>query len=71
MLKLYNDNDQTYTPIYIQPCFNSEDPQKQIPTIVLRLSINEKWKNISFQSCLLLIEGPSGGFYNINNLFSI
>lgn len=33
------------------------------------LNMNEKWKNISYQGCLLLIEGPSGGFYNIKDLF--
>ena len=69
MLKLYNDDNQPYIPLYIQPCFSYDSPQQRIPTIILRLDRNEKWKNISYQGCLLLIEGPSGGFYNIKDLF--
>lgn len=69
MLKLYNDDNQPYSPLYIQPCFSYDSPQQRIPTIILRLDMNEKWKNISYQGCLLLIEGPSGGFYNIKDLF--
>ncbi len=69
MLKLYNDDNQAYSPLYIQPCFSYDSPQQRIPTIILRLDRNEKWKNISYQGCLLLIEGPSGGFYNIKDLF--
>lgn len=69
MLKLYNNDNQAYSPLYIQPCFRYDSPQQRIPTIILRLDMNEKWKNISYQGCLLLIEGPSGGFYNIKDLF--
>lgn len=70
MLKLYNDNDQPYNPVYIQPCFNNEDPQKQIPTIVLRLDTKEKWKEITYQDCLLIVQGKNGEFYKIMNLFT-
>lgn len=69
MLKLYTDDNQPYSPLYIQPCFKYDSPQQRIPTIILRLDMDEKWKNISYQGCLLLIEGPSGGFYNIKDLF--
>lgn len=70
MLKLYNDNDQPYNPVYIQPCFNNEDPQKQIPTIVLRLDTKEKWKEITYQDCPLIVQGKNGEFYKIMNLFT-
>lgn len=70
MLKLYNDNDQPYNPVYIQPCFNNEDPQKQIPTIVLRLDTKEKWKETTYQDCPLIVQGKNGEFYKIMNLFT-
>lgn len=70
MLELYNDNDQPYNPVYIQPCFNSEDPQKQIPTIVVRLDAKEKWKDKTYQDCPLIIQGKNGEFYKIMNLFT-
>ena len=68
MLELYND--QPYSAVYIQPCFNNEDPQKQIPTIVLRLDTKEKWKEITYQDCLLIVQGKNGEFYKIMNLFT-
>lgn len=70
MLELYNDNDQPYSSVYIQPCFNNEDPQKQIPTIVLRLDTKEKWREIIYQDCLLIVQGKKGEFYKIMNLFT-
>lgn len=64
------DTIYTYNSLlYIQPCFNHDSPQQRIPTIILRLDMDEKWKNIPYQGCLLLIEGSSGGFYNLKNLF--
>lgn len=70
MLELYNDNDKPYSSVYIQPCFNNEDPQKQIPTIVLRLDTKEKWKEITYQDCPLIVQGKNGEFYKIMNLFT-
>ena len=70
MLKLYNNDNQSYSPLYIQPCFNSEDPQKQIPTIVLRLCKNEGWKIITnHDRPLIIVQGKNGEFYKIMNLF--
>ncbi len=70
MLKLYNDENQPYCPLYIQPCFNSEDPQKQIPTVVLRLCKNDEWKTITNHDCpLIIVQGKNGEFYKIMSLF--
>ena len=68
MLELYND--QPYSAVYIQPCFNNEDPQKQIPTIVLRLDTKEKWKETTYQDCPLIVQGKNGELYKIMNLFT-
>lgn len=52
-----------FNPVSVTTLLNSES---QLLSYDL---IGMKMENISYQGCLLLIEGPSGGFYNIKDLF--
>lgn len=63
-IKLCNQTNK-HEPIYIQLCYNHESPRKDIPTIVLRLDIPERWKEYKYQNYFLIKQGKNGEFYKI------
>lgn len=69
-IKIFNSLINS-APTFIQPCLNEESPQKNIPTVILRIDPLGMWKEWSHKNCLLIKEGKNGEFYNINHLNEI